>query len=468
MVRILLKSGEKPAHDRRSSRDLCRRRGFGHLCAAALSAAILFGGFTVLRARGEEAETLVQILKARDGAVSSFSADLDVSERSAPGRQQFVRAKRNLARWWRNVAGDEARARSHEEMADMLDGEVERRARYRYYFSDMPPRVRTELVSEERPAANGTHRKFAPTEPTLYIYTSDRWKTFSPAAWSRSSQPLNELQITNDNRVAPFAFEVARGSAVPLYAGMGEAFDVSPSAKALAQIRWTELLKWMHPAGQPHASAEESAVWGRTLVELTPPPPKNLNIPQFRIRVWLDATHGYCLRRFVTEAFRENELTGVSYYIPIIAADWDEVSVLATTGDLPLHCTFHLFTELLMVTANEPFEKWPSRAFELTNVEVRMSNVNVGAGLPDKLFNVSPPVGTNVIDEVRQVHYVVGSAGEELRKTALELRKKYSQPRAHERGGTTGALRTIIICTGIGVLALAIVVYFRVRRARAI
>ena len=345
---------------------------------------------------------------------------------------------------------------------------VERRARYRYYFSDSPARVRAELLSEGGAGLNRATQHAQQGPKTLFIYTGDRWKCYVPAERSHSAEPLNELLIHHGNRQGRLAFETARANAAPLNPIMLQCFDPGQSAKELTEVRWSELLRFVHPPNDEGAPAEVAKASDEALLELSPPPDPKLGAPFFRLRLWLDVRRGYCPRRMLIEVSRLNELSGARYSNPIVSAEWDDISSVAAVGDLPMRCTVHQYMEYLTVDEKEPWEKWPAQAFEVATVEMRWSEVRVGDRLGDDLFDVVPPPGTNVIDEVGKVNYVVGSAGQELKKTALEFRETYSRPpsadQVHSFKG--GWSRLALYAVVAGVIATAMAIYFRARRSR--
>jgi hypothetical protein len=99
------------------------------------------------------------------------------------------------------------------------------------------------------------------------------------------------------------------------------------------------------------------------------------------------------------------------------------------------------------------------RAYEHVVRTFTFSNVKINQPLDEQLFVLNPPVGTNVVDEIAGHRYLVGSAGEQLQKTALQLR----EPAGREPPGPRWGTFTVIGSAGVLVLVLLGVLYARHR-----
>ncbi len=404
--------------------------------------------------------TIIEILTARDKSVASISATVELTQRPALGQPRFVKAMHDHARWLRGVTRDEKRARKLEETAELFTDLPSLRQFCRYFRADLPVRVRIAVAGTEFTDASGVRTMRRPGAEIVHVYTGDRWKTYLPVDWSGSALPVNALNIHKEYRLSAERFEVARGTAMLVHPSWTSFVDLSPEAAALAQARWSELTRLLTPVAKADRIPPDPALpWG-TMIELSPP-----NLGTTHVRIWLDAEHGYCPRRVQLDQSAVDARTGARYWITELVVEWDQIADVAGAGEWPMRCAMHHYSQYLSVDEGVSEEQWPLQTCETSITEFRSSDVRVGDALDDALFDVVPPAGTNVIDEVGNSHYLVGSTGEELQKTALELRKMYSEP--PDGGPTAGRSRLLTYAAAIGVIAALLALYFRRLRSKA-
>jgi len=435
----------------------------GSACAPVLAFAVAGLGADHL-----DDATIIEILAARDKSVASISATVEFTQRPSPDGPRLAKAMHDHARWLRGVARDEKRAKKMEENAELyIDTPTVRRFGH-YFRADGPVRARIAVSGTEFTDASGASTTRKPGVEIVHVYTGDRWKTYLPSEWSGSTLPVNSMNIHKEFRLNDELFEVALGTAMLVHPMWTSSADLSPEAAALRQVPWSEVTRLLEPVAKPDRMPPDPAVpWG-TMIELSPPGQRSADAPVMpHLRIWLDAEHGYCPRRVQLDSSWVHPRTGARYWNPDLVVEWDQIADVPGTGELPMRCAMHHYSQYVSVDEGAPEEQWPMRTCETHITEYRFSDVRVGDALDDALFDVVPPAGTNVIDEVGNSHYLVGSAGEQLQKTALELRKMSSEPRDGAMGSARSGRMLLIYAVVVGVIAALLALYFRHLKSKA-
>src|SRR5207244_2564694 len=91
----------------------------------------------------------------------------------------------------------------------------------------------------------------------------------------------------------------------------------------------------------------------------------------------------------------------------------------------------------------------PNKAFELKLNRYQFTNVRVNTDVSDALFDFKPPPGTNVLDELRGEAYLVGSAGQELERMAVEERAFTAQERTLSRSNKLVFITWVVVCLAV-------------------
>jgi len=412
--------------------------------------------------------TIIEILAARDKSVASISARVEMWECTGPGLSLWLKMKRDNAAWLRTVARDEKRARKLDEMVENFTDPPSVRQFGRYFRADAPVRVRIAVSGTEFTDASGVMTALSPGAEFIHVYTGDRWKTFVPSEWSNSALPVSSMNIHKEFRLSTELFEVALGTAMLVHPMWTSSVDLSAEAIALRQVPWSEVTRLLGPVAEADRMPPDPAVpWG-TMIELSPPGRHGADAPVMpHLRIWLDAEHGYCPRRVQLDSSWVHPRTGARYWNPDLVVEWDQIADVPGAGELPMRCAMHRYSQCVSVDEGAPEEQWPMQTCDTSITEFRFSDVRVGDALDDALFDVVAPAGTNVIDEVGNSHYLVGSAGEELRKTALELRRMSSEPPDRAMGSAHSGRMLLIYAVVVGVIAALLALYFRHLKSKA-
>src|SRR5207247_1048235 len=123
-------------------------------------------------------------------------------------------------------------------------------------------------------------------------------------------------------------------------------------------------------------------------------------------RLFFDDTKGYVPLRLEYDYYRTNELTGKSGYAPDLIVEWGDPVTLANGFTFARTALFRRFDVYPTVTEGLPREQWPRETYETYHVTYRFSNIQVNEALAPALFAITPPKGTNVLDEIARVSYI--------------------------------------------------------------
>jgi hypothetical protein len=262
--------------------------------------------------------------------------------------------------------------------------------------------------------------------------------------------------------------EVARGNAIPLNPQLQKELGIALDATSRfpeQQIAWDELLARL-PLDRAVAASAPLPGDGRTLpmLELTPAPPREgllrkEGTPFCRLRVWFDPEFEYCPVRLESDVLKGDGEQ--AQYVHFHIVEWMEPTRLRGGFVQPLRCALHWHSIFSLPRDDGTAEWFPGKAYNIKTTDVVISDVRINGPLDDAAFAFAPPAGTSVRDEIAEYTYLVGSAGEELEKRAIEERESGVTPPPRRWSAWTKALT---FTTGMFVaIALGYVVW-RIRR----
>jgi hypothetical protein len=143
--------------------------------------------------------------------------------------------------------------------------------------------------------------------------------------------------------------------------------------------------------------------------------------PTYRLRLWLDPDLAYMPVRMECQAVAWDADQGAPFFLAKQILEWTEPVEPQPGINMASRAVMRWFTSYPQVRDNQDPENWPLKNYEDIVREFRFSNIRVNEPIPPGLFIIAPPPATFVIDRISGFRYVVGSAGEELEKSALEL-----------------------------------------------
>jgi hypothetical protein len=204
------------------------------------------------------------------------------------------------------------------------------------------------------------------------------------------------------------------------------------------QISWEDLLARM-PLDSAIESSEPLPSGGDPLpmLELTTTAPREgllrkTGLPRCRLRVWFDPQHDYCPVRFESDILEKNEADATHQYIHWDVIEWSDFRRLPDGIVQPFHCAIHWHTFFGLPRNTGSDDRFPAISYNTKTTDCVLSDVRINEPLDGALFELAPPRGTHVRDELAGFAYIVGSAGEELEKRALQERERsqLGRPRA--------------------------------------
>lgn len=358
---------------------------------------------------------LLNILQHRSRTIVGFQADVRVDGQNGSEREQLYQEMLAHADWIEKngVKDREKRAkrmRNNAEMTRMIP--VLTPANYRYYA--IPPNLIR--IEQYRWAEGQIDRK----DPVVNIFTGDRWTDFAPASRVEGDGPhQNQLLIHKNAPPGQCNFEIMRGDAVPTDFFMQLSEKATTRSLILAQTSWKDLTNVIVPE-----SIQESR---RALPDGGPVLPMlSVGIKRegkgcrFRIQVWLQPDKGYHPVRLECADGLIDPRTKNYYYVPSRVCVWSDFQKINNVV-VATKCNTREYHLSYPVVQGKPSDEWPGRSFETYQNTAVFSNVKVNDLIPESLFKPIVPPDTNVVDEVANTHYLVGSSGEVLRKSALAL-----------------------------------------------
>jgi len=390
------------------------------LTAGALLGCVSLLACASLAVGGKETSSdLIDILKARAGAVESFKADVSVTDMSGNGRQDLAVAMRQFSVWLKLHHPDWL-AKYDRSRSLIEEPSPPNTTAYRYFFQN-PGRLRLEIYQTVMGSS-------APASPgqlvAIKVYTGDRWQQYVPAAQLSNGKKPDQLDIHAKSRSDIPDVEVARCQGAFLDHRLKRIAKPSREALAFAQVPWPELVRLMDPR-QATVLHEPLPSGGANLpvLQMGTEPWKDTGSAVVRIKIWFDPDHAYMPLRLECLDYILDRLTRKHHYERSFVAEWNDPMLLSSVGlFFPRSCRIARYYGFATPVDGIDSNDWPYRTYEIAAARIVFSDVSLNDSFDRSLFAITPATGTTVTDEVSGYHYVIGSAGEQLRKTALEWR----------------------------------------------
>jgi hypothetical protein len=391
------------------------------------------------------------ILAARAQSMRTFQADVLVEQRAGADRQRLAEEINRLADEIQRTQGMKGahHVKSAREGAKSMAAPYSRLSNVFRYLAQPPDLFRLEQFG----LGKAGEPDFA-IEPIVRIFAFDRWSDYVPASRIEGQgEHKNQLLV---RRVAPRPWqflEVMRGQCVPTEGVIGP--DVKPSARAsaLGQLSWTDLRALISPDSLEQR--QEPLPQGKELLPfLTAGVAKYETGYSWRVRLWLDPSHGYHPLRLECQFGRVNPITKEFMYLPYFTYTWSDFLELANGMAVAQRCDYQMYQLYSRVEPGKPDETWVDESFEIAGGTARFTNIKVDAPLQDGAFRLVPSPETDVIDQVKGELYAVGSTGEILEKHALEANL---QPPLAPEQRRSAQWTQLLVYTTIGLVLLILV-----------
>ncbi len=433
---------------------MCRAHSPSGALGAALSALLL--SMSVACA-DEDATSMLEVLKARAGAAQTFQADVQVTTTAGGDRPRYAQHLRTLAAWYRKNQPELAADNIDQQAKYMTYMPPPQTTFYRYYAQPGGP-----LRIEEYGGPSEGGREAFDREPILRIYTGDRWLVFTPQSRLGKSTTQHQMMIHTGYQGQIPSFEIARGQAVNASHELRQTLSLSARSQAVAQVDWEEFLRLVSP--------EATTILRQPLPGGGPPLPllqvgtaawKDTGLGLCRARVWFDPAHGYMPVRLESQHLQTTGVPGKYSYHPQEVVEWTRPVRLPGGLYVPQQATHRVYVHSYLPADGVDQKNRPAHSYEMAVNHITFSNIRVNEPLSRSLFTVKPPPSTSVRDEVRGYHYVVGSAGEELRKTAFSMFEEVPPP---GKDGSPWPRAWIYAGGALGLVVVAALGYWYVKK----
>jgi hypothetical protein len=424
----------------------------------ACVAALLFGTQALA---ADKSSVLLDVFKARAGAVQSFQAKVRVTSSGGRDLVALSAAMRQLASW----TEQHNKTLAHKvpqvlETAANIERQPAVETDYYHYWAQLPGSFRVQRYDSETEFKEGLREN-----ADVWIYTGDRWKIYVPAF---AGQDQNVLTIRSQHNTFIPPFEVARGQGIVADIIVERRTKASARAMGMSQMLWGEFLERMT---KPDSAVDllEPLPGGnkpQPLVQIDAGPAGPAGNGGYRIRCWFDLNNGQCPLRL--ECQHRELCASKEFYLNDFVVEWSEPEKLPNGFVFPKRCLLRGFTRYAKpVQGVLDSNDWPGESYETRVQEFRFADVRVNEPLAADLFDVKPPSGTAVIDYVAGTRYVVGSAGEELRKRALQMAEDIIPPEPLTPAGSWRFILLIVNVIVIALVGLAIVLHRRRQKRSA-
>ncbi len=387
--------------------------------------------------------SLWDVLAARGGAVQTFRADVRITPRPGADRGRLADAQTAYLQWRRTHFPGESEEPRRKYIAALRRNAVAASTFYHYY-AKMPDKIRFELYKDASSGGTGGLGQLG-----LEIYTGDRWESDY-----RASHPKNAVIVGRQASNNLPLLEIARGAAADTW----ELEGCSAATEATKQVHWSELLGLLDRAT---ATESQKPLPGRKVLRPFLEVRSKRHTGQYgngrrlyRLRLWFEPAHDYLPRRMECQYM---SLNGEGY-VPSKVVEWSGFTRLSDGSEFAKQCVERRYDPFQLVEPDKPQESWTTRAYEVIVNQFEFTDVHVNQPLDDALFKMEPTRGTFVIDQVSGYQYTVGSAGQQLRKTALDSSEDHAQ--------TASARWRLLLGAGLAALLLAILGRYTYRRWR--
>lgn len=360
---------------------------------------------------------LQALLKAKAESIRTFRADIKLTELPGSDRQRYATVLRKRIEWdQQNRNGPQNKMQ--EQMIEALEKPLSPRVSYVRYFAKQPGLIRIEDLGSDE-----SGRAFAGRGSVTEIYSGEKWHRFSARSESGKDGRFNHMVISGNSPHETRQIEVARGAAVFVTPFIGNTKPVSHAAQQLRQVYWDEVFR-LYPANEATVIWLSLQGYAEKLPVLQLQGAKLVDGPgRFRLQLWLNKEKSFHLVRIECQHEEMDKSTGTAYFVPDMVAEWDKLKQFSNGAYFAERCLLRYNWRQSIPTANLAPSQWPGQSFEIGVLQVEFANVRINDELSDKLFQIDTPPSTNVVDEVAGVHYIVGSSGEELHRSALKLSK---------------------------------------------
>jgi hypothetical protein len=359
---------------------------------------------------------LLAALKSRVNAVESFQADVDYVKSSGRDRAALAKAYIDRNEWYAVNMPELHNLTTPESAAVLAKGHPTKTRRLKYYWR-APYELRIEHFSHPV-------REDAPplTEPIVIIFTGERWERLIPRSVTEAF--LNELTIHAKQLQDGLWLEIARGGGVFQKRYLG-AMSGKNVYKSLDHIQWRDVLPQIATDGVRETS-EALPTGGppKPVLQLSLGYLARIKKPLVRAKVWFEPSQNYLPLRLEMRVYVESTLPE-DRYEALTVADWSDPVRLPGGHWIARKCTIHTFDDFANPIKGVPSSDWPITRYETEVYNYTFSNVVVNQPFDDSLFAMKPPPSTNVVDTVSGQHVIVGSAGEEIRRAALNAREEF-------------------------------------------
>lgn len=426
------------------------------VAAASLSIA-------VLPLQGQEGYVaLPKILENRSRAVATFRADIQYQEQLSEDARRHAKVLMQTAEMIEKkqitlAKGNPEKLKKSAETIMASVGVPGSTSYYRYLADYLGGNIRIEAYQESR---SPVPHPFV-VEPIIRVYAKGQWEVFLPASrrHSESSKRNQSIQSFDANTNPPFG-EIARGNAVPLHAILA-GYAVSAQSKALLQVSLQELLQVLDAKSiQEVRKSLPNSDEQLPVLEISSHPFEKTGLRYFRVRIWCDPKSGYLPIRIETETLGDDRIPDSPKYFADHVIEWSQPLKLVGGEVVMTRCQLHEFGTMSVPVEGKSQTEWPLESYQRSTKTYILSNIALNEPMNSKLFNVNTPPGTRVIDEPKGYEFIVGSAGEELKKTALAIRGSVAPARTKSTDWT----RMLAIIIGLSLIAILAYALYRTRR----
>jgi hypothetical protein len=372
---------------------------------------LLWIGPSCALAQGESSKRL-EVLKTLSRGAQTFQAQVKVIESDGSGKKDLAKDTRLFANWLSREKPN-LPWRENEKLAERLDKTDPPRVNFFRYQAQRPGFIRIEDYGRADSAEVAFARK-----PELMVYSDERWHNYMPPERIPKSS-LGSFWVPEFLANVP-EFDVATNQAI-----RASAF-IKRSGRAIAtnEIPWEEFfsLVSLNNARDLQVPLHSGAPPLPVLEMTTAPPGPHTALGSFRVRIWFDPKRNYAPLRMECDhlsPIAEND--SFSYRHEAIA-EWSDPIQLSNGTTFHQKCALRLFAQSIPPVVGVDSDRWPEKAHEFVVKEFQFMNVRVNEPIDPSLFKLVPPPNTNVIDDVAGYHYVIGSAGELIKKEALQRR----------------------------------------------
>ncbi len=412
-----------------------KRERLVRYCGALFGLGLLLK--SVVLFAGEQHEAL---LRSKLQQISTLTCEIEVSSMPGKDLSRYADDANALAHLFRKEEKPE-HAKTMEALAKTLRdnrGSQATKTRFKCYFQS-PRQLRFEEIG-----ADGKLLSYG-------VYSGSEWIAFVPAEASLEKN-INYMQVFTENRASAPFFLVGAGLALPPNNRLYHLVH-NKRLEDLGQVPWPDYLSLLSNSG---ILLRQKAPTGEWEFELVPRKDDKWAEALYRVRLWVDSKNGLAPVKAICEDFEPENAKRGAPFLSVQEINWKQPSEPSQGGvQFPIECSIHFRQKLTFPGSAQRSGGPLVKAYEYAVHNIRFLLVNVNEPLDSSLFKVVPPKNTAVTDEVAGKHYIVGSAGDIIKTTALN--------RSSEFEPVTGSskLLYIILIASVVLLLSLLIVYFR-------